>query len=116
MSLRSKPHEDTTAKTVAAPSDSTFPPRDTPTHVREGSDFFLTTLAGAMGRQNEVARGYMYQAIDIMMSGAEKDPEIEFVMVLRKGSKTALVGVTNGQPIADRAEFRRIVMRTMMNL
>ena len=49
-------------------------------------------------------------------SMAEKDPEIEFVMILRKGAKTALVGVADGQPITNAAEFRRIAMCTMMNL
>ncbi|OGI85972.1 hypothetical protein A3A05_02565 [Candidatus Nomurabacteria bacterium RIFCSPLOWO2_01_FULL_41_12] len=75
-------------------------------------EFLGEILAAAAGGHFTPAK---YQtAVDDLVAAALKDPQIEIVVVLRKGDDVALLGGKSGRLVTDNDEFERI-LRPIVN-
>jgi len=70
--------------------------------------FFGEAVAKAAGGKF-TGEKYMH-LLDDLFDAAKGDPEVQMVMVFRKGDQVALLGMNNGELITDNAGFRRVLL------
>ncbi|MEJ0021154.1 MAG: hypothetical protein WDN47_01075 [Candidatus Doudnabacteria bacterium] len=78
-------------------------------------DNFCRKLAAAEGSKSTPEK--YRQALDDIFDAAGRDPQIELVVMLRKGNDVTLLGVKKGEVIAnDSSEFRKILRPILTRL